>query len=138
MSHAFALPPAKDGNLRLLAIRMMHVYGLLLLRLLLVNLLCCGVIPLLFLLQLSGGVRDRKPSTKVVLNTNVSSGTYGQPLCTRGYTCFYVASAFIYRIPVMAIASICGASGGRHPVATKPSSIEYVLNALRKAQSVQI
>ena len=40
MSHAFTVSLAKNGNLRLLVIRMMHLYGLLLLRLLLINLLC--------------------------------------------------------------------------------------------------
>ena len=93
---------------------------------------------LLLLLQLFGGVRDREPSTKDVLSANVSSGKYGQLLCTRGYVCFCVASVFICRVSVMAITGIRGASGGRHPVATKPSSMYYVLNALRKAQSVQI
>ena len=40
MYHAFTLSPTKNGNLRLLAIRMMHVYSLLLLWLILINLLC--------------------------------------------------------------------------------------------------
>ena len=91
----------------------------------------CGVILLLLLLQLSGGVRDRKPSTNVVLDTN--TGTYGQSTCTRGYVCFCVASAFIYHVSVMPNTAVRGGSGGRHPVATKPSSIYYVLKALRKA-----
>ena len=93
----------------------------------------CGVILLLLLLQLSGGVRDRKPSTNVVLDTNISSGTYGQSTCTRGYVCFCVASAFIYHVSVMPNTAVRGGSGGRHPVATKPSSIYYVIKALRKA-----